>query len=337
MMSVATEVRQPLVSVIIEGYNEVQIGSSVDDTLAGLLEQDYPLERIEVVLLGSTDDQSAVWSKFGHDESPFLRVTPVDAQGMAYYDLKNLGGRLAQGEILAFVDSDVVPGPKWVSSIVAAMAAGADATAGLSRVQYPSGRRAPPRVITDVASSLCFGHTIGVDLESQLPDAGGLVTHNMGVRADVFRAHHFDTTRYGRNIGPLQLYEDLRTSGARVSFVSGQRVEHSFKFFTWFLYPFHTRVGYEEHVGRREVPNAHSRWLMRTGPLEPVLTAALCVRWDVKTFLRFARVEEFGPAGTALRMPVLLAMSLAARISGMTGAIAGIAAPERMKVWAETH
>ena len=48
------------------------------------------------------------------------------------------------------------------------------------------------------------------------------------------------------------------------------------------------------------VPGTHSRWLMRSGPLEPVLTALLCVGWDVKAFRRFARAQRYGPRGTAL-------------------------------------
>lgn len=327
---------QPLVSVIVEGYNEVQLGSSVDDTIGGLLAQDYPLERIEVLLIASTEDQSTVWSTHGGGELPFLRVVPIDARGMPYYALKNRGAQLAEGEILAFTDSDVIPESTWVSAIVAAIAQGADATAGVSRVRH-TGRIPTPGVITDVVSSLCFGHTIADDLDQDYPPARCVVAHNLGVRADTFRNYRFDTTRYGRNVGPLQLYEDLRASGANVWFVPGQRAQHGFKLFTWFLYPFQTRVGYEEHIGRREVPTTHSRWLMRTGPLEPVLTAILCVGWDVRSFLRFARVERFGPTGTALRMPVLLAVSVAARISGMIGGIGAIVAPERAKTWAERH
>ena len=71
---------RPLVSVIVEGFNEVQLGTSVDDTIGGLLVQDYPLERIDVLLIGSTDQQSSLWDRFGTDALPFRRVTPVKAR-----------------------------------------------------------------------------------------------------------------------------------------------------------------------------------------------------------------------------------------------------------------
>lgn len=328
--------QQALVSVIVEGYNEVQIGTSVDDTIRGLLEQDYPLDRIEVLLIGSTDEQSALWSSFGSKELPFHRVLPVDARGMPYYALKNRGAQLARGEVLAFTDSDVIPEPTWVSSIADAIARGADATAGVSRMRH-IGRIAPPPIINDVVSSICFGHTVADDPHRDLADARALVAHNLGVRAETFRTYCFDTTQYGRNVGPLQLFEDLRTGGANVSFVPGQRARHSYTLFTWFIFPFQTRVGYEEHVGRRAVPTTHTRWLMRTGPMEPILTALLCVGWDVKAFLRFSRAERFGALGTTLRIPVLLALSLTARTSGMLGGFGGMVAPERMKAWAERH
>jgi len=327
---------RPLVSVIVEGFNEVQLGTSVDDTIGGLLVQDYPLERIDVLLIGSTDQQSTLWDRFGTDELPFRRVTPVDARGLPYYALKNRGGELAEGEVLAFIDSDVTPSPTWVSSIVAGIAAGADATVGFSRLRH-LGRMTPPPVIEDAVSSICFGHTIPDRPEGPSVDGRALAAHNFGMRADVFRNLCFDTSEFGRNLGHLQLFKDLQNAGATVSFAHGQQVRHSYRFFSWFIFPFQTRVGYEEHVGRRSVPTTHSRWLMRTGPLEPVLTAVLCVGWDIKTFRRYCRARRLGALSTALRLPVLVAVSVPARLSGMIGGFGALLVPKRAKAWAEAH
>ena len=38
---------EPLVSVVIEGYNEVALATSISEVLDGLARQDYPLERVE--------------------------------------------------------------------------------------------------------------------------------------------------------------------------------------------------------------------------------------------------------------------------------------------------
>jgi glycosyltransferase involved in cell wall biosynthesis len=46
----------------------------------------------------------------------FLRIE--EASGKHYYDLKNEGAKLAQGEIVIFLDSDVIPEEKWLINIV---------------------------------------------------------------------------------------------------------------------------------------------------------------------------------------------------------------------------
>lgn len=333
-MSATTE--PPLVSVVVEGFNEVQLSTSVQDSIEGLLEQDYPLGRIELLLIGSTEDQSERWAGYDARELPFHRVVPVDADGLPYYALKNRGAELASGEVLAFTDSDVRTEPTWVSSIVEAIRGGADATAGVTTLR-PRSRPAAPRVVLEVAGSLCFGHPVPDDPGVQPAKARALVAHNLGVRADVFREHHFDTREFGRNCGPVQLYEDLRNDGARIAFVPDQRAQHSFKLFRWFLYPFQVRVGYEEHVARRMAPTTHYRWLMKTGPVEPLLTMLFTVAWDVEIWLRYARALPLSGHGRWLRLPVLLGVSVPARLGGMIGGYGAMLSPRRMKAWAETH
>jgi glycosyltransferase involved in cell wall biosynthesis len=332
-----TEARAaPLVSVLVEGYNEVQLSTSVEDTLEGLLRQDYPLDRIEVLLLGSTEDQVRRWVSIGGQELPFARVVAVDAEGLPYYALKNRGARQATGEIFAFTDSDVVPDPSWVPSMVDAIARGADVTCGVSRVRARS-RPGAPRPVLDVAGSVCFGHTVAHDGAAELPDAPGLVAHNFGARADTFRSHQFDTSEFGRNLGPMQIYEDVRNAGGRVAFVRGQSAAHSISMSRWFFYPFMVRVGYEEHIARRAVPTTHSRWLMRTGPFEPVLTMLYAVAWDVHSWSAYGRALGLGPVGRWARVPLLLAISIPARLAGMIGGFGAMLAPRRMKAWAEAH
>lgn len=55
-----------------------------------------------------------------------LRITPprpdvsartVSAQGLHYYDLRNHGVRIARGQIIVCLDSDVIPEPGWLSAL----------------------------------------------------------------------------------------------------------------------------------------------------------------------------------------------------------------------------
>lgn len=47
-----------------------------------------------------------------------LSVRLVDAPGMAYYELKNHGVRHARGDIIVFMDSDVIPEPDWLEELL---------------------------------------------------------------------------------------------------------------------------------------------------------------------------------------------------------------------------
>lgn len=45
---------KPIVSIVIEGYNEECNGlAALPETLVGLLQQDFPLKQAELLLLGS--------------------------------------------------------------------------------------------------------------------------------------------------------------------------------------------------------------------------------------------------------------------------------------------
>jgi hypothetical protein len=53
---------------------------------------------------------------------PGLSVRLIDAPGMAYYELKNHGVRHAQGSLIVFMDSDVVPEPDWLEELIQPLA-----------------------------------------------------------------------------------------------------------------------------------------------------------------------------------------------------------------------
>jgi glycosyltransferase involved in cell wall biosynthesis len=325
---------KPLVSVVIEGYNEIQLATSMTDVLDGLAKQDYPLDRMELILVGQEEEQYRKWSGLQGEALPFRRLVTVDAEGAPYYVLKNKGAERAAGEIIAFIDSDVYPDPGWVSAIVAAIESGADATAGVSMFRDRTAFRTP-RPILQTAASVSFGHVVGEDPETKAPAAWAIVAHNVAFRADVFREHSFDTT-LGRNCSIGLLHETLRRNGKRIDLVPGQRVEHSFSA-KWFLYPFHIRVGWEEYALRRRNPNDPNRWLMRAGPLEPVANMLFFVAVDSRTWFRYSRQISLGPVGRWARLPALLAVSTAARAAGAVGMYAAMLRPEQSLAWAEAQ
>jgi Glycosyl transferase family 2 len=322
----------PVVSVVVEGYNELQLATSVTDVLAGLEAQDYPLERVELILVGS-EAQYREWTHI--TSGRFAQVVTLEAEGAGYYELKNRGAARARGEIVAFIDSDVHPEPGWLSAIVAAIGAGADATAGLSSFWNRSGWSIP-QALLDAAASVSFGHVVGKRSRSGPHPAAGIVAHNMAIRAELFRSHPFRTDEMTRNCGVGLLYRDLRATGARVDLVPGQRVRHSFSP-GWFVYPFHVRVGFEEHALRRAGPAARGSTLRRTGPLEPLLTAVLCAVVDLRSWVRFSRALGSSPTRRWASWPLVALSSALARGAGMVGGYAAMLRPERARAWAEAQ
>jgi hypothetical protein len=101
--------------------------------LAGASRARAMLERLVEELCA--DDRPSVEVLLVHDGRPgdvaearrILTPTGVDvrvvaAPGCDYYELKNAGAREARGELVVFLDCDVVPDPGWLAAIVAPFA-----------------------------------------------------------------------------------------------------------------------------------------------------------------------------------------------------------------------
>ncbi len=97
------------VSVVIPAMNEA---SRISRCLASVLDQDYPRERMEVVVVdnGSTDATASVARQFP------VRVVEEARQGVA--GARNTGIRAARGEIIAFIDADCVAKPDWLRELL---------------------------------------------------------------------------------------------------------------------------------------------------------------------------------------------------------------------------
>ena len=98
--------RRPRISVVLPTY---QRWPSLARTLDGLGNQTYPRDRFEVVVIddGSGDGRSA---SIAQSPRPYqMQVLSQERQGPAA--ARNLGLQRAQGEIILFLDDDVVPSP----------------------------------------------------------------------------------------------------------------------------------------------------------------------------------------------------------------------------------
>jgi len=99
------------ISVVIPAHNRPDFLSK---TLACLLEQDYPKQRYEIIVVGYKGDNTidVVRKKFSDKR---LRFFKTDSR---FPDKKrNFGIKKAKGNIIAFTDDDCLPAKNWLKKI----------------------------------------------------------------------------------------------------------------------------------------------------------------------------------------------------------------------------
>ncbi len=107
--------KKPLVSVIIPTYNRSKI---LKNTIVSLFNQSFPKELFEVIVVddGSTDDTLDMIKGL---KPPFrLRYYLQDDLGYGPGRARNIGALYANGEILLFLDSDVISDPRNIEEHV---------------------------------------------------------------------------------------------------------------------------------------------------------------------------------------------------------------------------
>jgi glycosyltransferase involved in cell wall biosynthesis len=111
---------KPLVSVIIPTYNHAYY---VAEAIRSVLNQDY--DRYEIILVddGSTDNTSEVVAQFGFK----VRYIYQPNQGLSA--ARNIGLRLARGDLIGFLDADDLYEPDYLSTLVSLLTANPQADA----------------------------------------------------------------------------------------------------------------------------------------------------------------------------------------------------------------
>jgi glycosyltransferase involved in cell wall biosynthesis len=105
----STELKGPLVSVIIPNYNHA---SYIADAIHSVLAQEYPHVEVIVVDDGSTDNSCEVIGSFGQ------RVRAIWQKNQGLSAARNTGIQIAQGEYIALLDADDMYEPDFLSTLV---------------------------------------------------------------------------------------------------------------------------------------------------------------------------------------------------------------------------
>jgi len=197
------------VSVVVPAYRNA---AGLAECLQALVASDEPPFEIIVVDDASGDGTSAVASRFG---ARGLRLERNSGAGAA----RNHGARSASGEILLFVDSDVVVAPDTVGRVARLFEERPDVAAVFG--SYDAAPRAPGLVSQFRNLLHHFVHQHGE------PEASTFWAGCGAIRRPVFESvGAFDTGRYGRSIEDIELGYRLRDAGHRILLERDLRVTH---------------------------------------------------------------------------------------------------------------
>ncbi len=144
------------------------------------------------------------------------RIIAAGSEG--YYGLKNIGSREAQGDILLFIDSDLIPEPKWIENM-------------LSPMQNPEVKVVAGHayVTPDDMLSRTFALTWFFPLRAKqavISPAKGFFANSVAFRREVFLAHPYEVIP-GASRGACRLLaKKLIAEGVQILSNTGAQASH---------------------------------------------------------------------------------------------------------------
>lgn len=119
---------QPSVSVIIPVYNDAD---ALAECLQELENQTYPGDRYDVIVVDNNSDDSPEQVVQG-----FRRAVLLHEDRQSSYAARNMGVRRSTADIIAFIDSDCLPDPEWITFGVRALGENPETAAVGGRVDF---------------------------------------------------------------------------------------------------------------------------------------------------------------------------------------------------------
>lgn len=163
----ARNAKTPLVSVVIphRGLDEC-----LESCLTALRNQDYPRGNIQILVVLNEATRRDLTINLHPGETLLWQPHYFS------YAARNLGVAHATGDIIAFTDSDTIPGERWMTAGVGAILAGADLVAGQIDLTFSSQRLSP---------AACYEKLFAFDQKKNVT-SGYSATANLFARSSVF-------------------------------------------------------------------------------------------------------------------------------------------------------
>lgn len=167
----------PSVTVVIPTRDRVD---DLDECLAAVSRVNYPHDSVEVIVVDDGSDDRHAIEEVATRYGARLLINEIN-QGPSYS--RNRAAKAAASEVLAFVDSDCVPGPDWLSDLIPYLAWDRVGAVGGRTTGYHT--ESPLDRYEEVASPLDMGKHLR--LEAQGLDTFYVPTCNLLVRRMLYR------------------------------------------------------------------------------------------------------------------------------------------------------
>ncbi len=210
---------RPFVSVVVAARNEAEY---IADCLAGLVNQTYPADRYEVLVVddGSTDPTPLISAGYSARHSRVRNIEVTDAfQHMAAKKRPlSEGIRAARGSIILTTDADCAVPNTWIAGMVSQLEAGADVVIGYSQVKTDQDRLMPVERLQAFDFLALMSASAGAaNLGMPLAATG----QNLGYRKALFeRVDGFEKVAHCPSGDDVLLLQLFRRAGAKVAFAN---------------------------------------------------------------------------------------------------------------------
>ncbi|MES2753569.1 MAG: glycosyltransferase [Pseudomonadota bacterium] len=301
----------PRVSIVTETLTpqegEESVGEAMTRLSAAIAAQSYPRDLVELVVvidpvMPAGDRAELAASVPG--------ATLIEGNNSHYLAAKNRGAAAAGHDLLVFLDSDCVPVPTWLESLIGAVTPARGGAVG--RTRY-----AGDGLFLRSASALIFG---GAWL-GQGGEASAVNINNLAIRRDLYRQFGLNED-IPRNGGCYLLFHQLRAHGHRFGYAPDAVVLHPPEPGVAGFFHRQWERGYDSaFVYRldRDAVLRGTRWVERLGPFALVAISGRRLAIDWRNLFVSRRI--FGLRRREL--PFALAMFGAVRATELTGAVAG--------------
>jgi glycosyltransferase involved in cell wall biosynthesis len=296
------------VSVVIETVNAREdakgsLAESMRATLDALAGQTVAPDEVVIVLDDDVGGADADELRSLYPHATFATSGPQSN----YFAAKNAGAAAAAGDIVALLDSDVVPAPDWLELLVSRFTPDVGGVAGRARYAEDS---FAARILSIPDFALVGEQDGGAST--------GMHLNNVAFRRDVLLRHPLDA-RIRRNGGCYLLFHQLRAAGVRVVYEARAQTTHGFRGARRMI-----RMEFERGYDAVDVYRLDdacvlrgTRWFRRLGGLALFGIAARRIAIDSMRMVRQRR--QIGIA--ALALPYFCAVVAAVRLLELAGGL----------------